>query len=318
MTETQFTRRAAMAAPFAAGAALAALALPAGAAAPMLGASAGGFRRFRIGAMEATTLHDGYITLGGPYPIFGEDQFPEDVAELAEANRLPADRMAISFTVTLLNTGAELILFDAGNGALRRPDAGKLLGALAAAGYAPEQIDVVVITHMHPDHIGGLMEAGAPAFPNARYVAGAREFDFFSQNAPENLAPLIESNVRPLAEKMSFVEPGAAVVSGVEAVGAFGHTPGHMAWHIESEGARLMITADAANHFVASLQRPDWHVRFDMDKAAAAATRRALFGMIAADRIPFVGYHMPGAALGYVEEIGEGFRYIPETYQLAL
>jgi glyoxylase-like metal-dependent hydrolase (beta-lactamase superfamily II) len=86
-------------------------------------------------------------------------------------------------------------------------------------------------------------------------------------------------------------------------------------FHIESEGQRLMLTADTANHFVASLQRPDWHVGFDADKEAAAATRRELFGMIAADRIPFIGYHMPFPAIGYVEEHGEGFRFVPVSYQ---
>jgi len=293
-------------------------AAPGFAAAPLQGPARTAYRRFRLGDFEVTTLLDGAVALDGPYPIFGEDQFAEDVAALAQANLLPADRMTISFTVTLVNTGAELILFDAGNGAGRRPDAGALSGALAQAGIAPEQIDVVVITHMHPVHIGGLMENGAPAFPNARYVTGAKEFDFFSKTPPERLAALIAANVAPLAEKMTFLEPGGAVAPGVEAVAAFGHTPGQLAYHVESAGRRLMITADAANHYVVSLQRPDWHVRFDMDKEGAAATRKALFGMIAADRIPFIGYHMPNPAVGYVEPLGAGFRFAPESYQLSL
>lgn len=122
----------------------------------------------------------------------------------------------------------------------------------------------------------------------------------------------------PLAEKMTFLEPGDAVISGIEAVAAYGHTPGHLAFHLESEGARMMLTADVANHYVASLQKPEWHVRYDMDKEAAAAARREVFGMVAADRIPFVGYHMPFPAVGYVEAIDGGFRFMPETYQLDL
>ncbi len=117
---------------------------------------------------------------------------------------------------------------------------------------------------------------------------------------------------------MTMISDGQDVVSGVTAVAAAGHTPGHTVYHVESEGRRLLIAADTANHYVASLQRPDWHVRFDMDKEAAAATRKKVFGMVAADGIAFTGYHMPSPAVGYVEPKGEGFRYVPATYQLNL
>ena len=99
---------------------------------------------------------------------------------------------------------------------------------------------------------------------------------------------------------------------------AFGHSPGHMGYVIESDGQRLVITADTANHFVWSLAHPDWEVKFDMDKVAAAASRRRVFGMLAADRVPFIGYHMPFPSLGFVEVLRDGFRYVPATYQMAL
>jgi glyoxylase-like metal-dependent hydrolase (beta-lactamase superfamily II) len=283
--------------------------------AAMMGPLTPAARRFPLGGFEVTTILDGAVSVPGPHPIFGEDQSAEIVAEAARQAMLPADNLQIGFTVTLVNTGSELILFDAGNGAGRRPNAGLLLERLAAAGYAPEQIDIVALTHFHGDHIGGLMENGAPAFPNARYVCGAAEFDHWT--AIDNATDLILSNIEPLAEQMTMIAPGDAVVSGVEAVDSSGHTPGHLCYHLENEGKRLLVFGDVANHYALSLQRPEWHVRFDMDKEKAVATRKRILDMLAVDRIPFIGYHMPTPGVGYVRAEGDAFRFIPETYQLA-
>lgn len=195
---------------------------------------------------------------------------------------------------------------------------------LQAAGYTLDQIDIVIITHCHPDHIGGLMENGAPLFPNARYIIGEVEYAFWS--APERLsgpteaaAKLTQANVVPLKERMIFAKDGHEAASGIRAVEAFGHTPGHLAWHIESGGERLPLGADFCNHFVLSLARPDWHVAFDADKQQAAQTRKRLLDMIATDKIPFTSYHMPFPAVGFVEKSADGaYRYVPATYQFTL
>ncbi|MFK7941728.1 MAG: MBL fold metallo-hydrolase [Paracoccaceae bacterium] len=293
--------------------------------APMQGLQRPHLYRFKLGAFEVTTILDGAIQLDGPHPIFGQNATAEEVQSLAEANFLPPTRMEIGFTQTVVNTGNQVILFDAGNGAGRRgKGAGLMRERLAAAGIAPEQVDIVALTHFHPDHIGGLMEDGAPAFPNARYVIPSAEYDFWSPKekaeaeATARVGKLTQSNVVPLAEKATMIAPGASVVSGIEAVDSKGHTPGHTCYHIESEGKRLMVLGDVCNHYVVSLQRPDWHVRFDMDKEGAVAARKNMLGLIAADRIPFVGYHMPYPATGYIEAMGDGFRYIPASYQLNL
>ena len=301
-------------------------AAPALAAAEKRGSTVPTHYRFQIGDFEVTTIRDGAVQIPGPHPIFGQDQSAEAVAELATANFLPAEKMEIGFTVTLVNTGSELILFDSGNGGDtgRRPSAGRLLERLAEAGVSADQIDKVVMTHFHGDHIGGLTEGGAPTFPNAEILVPAAEYNFWANEdllfdeKMQSRAQLVQDKVVPFAEGARMLKPGEAVVSGIETVAAHGHTPGHTCYHLESNGARLVLIGDACNHYVVSLQRPDWHVRFDMDKEAAAATRRSLLGMIAADRVPFVGYHMPFPSVGYLEAMDTGFRWVPETYQLRL
>jgi glyoxylase-like metal-dependent hydrolase (beta-lactamase superfamily II) len=288
----------------------AALPLPAFAKAEMQGAGFAPFNRFKLGAFEVTTLLAGTRAGDKPQETFGTNASPEDFAALSAANFIPADMTQNFFTPTVVNTGAELVLFDTGLAAEGT------LAALTAAGYTADQVDVVVLTHMHGDHIGGLMGADGttPTFANARYVTGGVEHNHWSGAANEGF----DKNVKPLNDKITFLDDGGAVASGISGMAAFGHSPGHMAYQVESNGQRLMITADTANHYVWSLQKPDWEVRFDADKAAAAAVRKQVFGMIAADKIPFIGYHMPFPGVGYVEAKDDGFRYVPASYQLML
>lgn len=279
---------------------------------------------FKLGTFAFTVIRDGKSTVDTPSGTFGTNQKPEDVDALLGANFLPTDKFINSYAPTLVDTGTDVILFDTGFGEGGRANGnGQLIAGMQAAGYKPEQVTLVVLTHMHGDHIGGLMEGGAPAFRNARYVAGQVEYDFWKDPArvgtpAENGHKGVLRNVVPLAEKMTFIKDGSTVVPGITAMEAFGHSPGHLVFHLESEGRRLMITGDTANHYVLSLQRPDWEVRFDFDKAQAAATRKKVFDMIASEKLPFVGYHMPFPAVGFVEKHGQGYRFVPETYQFEI
>lgn len=276
--------------------------------ADMQGMSVPLFNRFPLGDFEVTTLLAATRTVEGPDQIFGLNASPEDFAAVSAAAFLPTDRAQFFFTPTVVNTGSELVLFDTGT------DPAGITAALAAAGYTPDQIDTVVITHMHGDHIGGLMADAGATFANARYLTGAAEHNHWMGAENEGF----DAKVRPINDQITFLDDGGSVASGITAVSAFGHTPGHMAYMVESQGKGLALIADAANHYVWSLAYPDWEVKFDADKAAAAATRRKLLGMIAADRLPFIGYHMPFPATGFIEANGHGFRYIPASYQLMM
>ncbi|RMA43764.1 MBL fold metallo-hydrolase [Rhodophyticola porphyridii] len=274
--------------------------------APMLGAGLAPYRRIPLGAFEVTTLLVNTMVVPDPQSIFGMNVSATAFAEASTENFLSPDESRFFFTPTVVNTGAELVLFDTGQ------SAEGTTAALAAAGYTPEQIDIVVLTHMHGDHIGGMQTGGAPTFANARYVTGRVEYDAWAAAGDEGF----NTNVRPFADRMTFLDDGQDAASGITALAAFGHTPGHMTYRLESEGAGLLIFADLANHPVWSLARPDWEVRFDMDKAAAAASRRAVLGMLAAERLPAIGYHMPFPALGFVDTRDGGFQWVPEAGQL--
>ena len=304
MSNFRLTRRAALAG----AATLPFVAQTAKASAPMLGASAVTHQRIALGGFEVTTILAGSAVREEPHKIFGLNVDAEEFNAVSAAANIPTNAARFFFTPTLVNTGNELVLFDTG---LQGP---MTVAAIEAAGYTAEQVDVVVITHMHGDHIGGLLTDGAPTFRNARYMTGSVEFDHWSKAENERF----EGNVRPLAEQFAMLDDGGSVASGITAMDASGHTPGHMAYMIESEGKSLAICADFANHFVWSLAHPDWEVRFDMDKAAAAATRRRMLDMLATDGVPFVGYHMPFPAIGFVEKAGDGFSYVPHSYQLTL
>ncbi len=325
MTEKSTTRRDVL--QIAGGAAgLAALGsvVPGGAkaAAPMMGVLRPQIYRFKLGSFEIVQLLDGVRVGPGPHPTFGQDQPAEAVHALLQVNGLPPSSFDHHFVPTLVNTGRELVLFDTGNGKGRMATAGHLRDLIVTAGYTPEQVDVVVLTHGHPDHIGGLLLDGKPSYPNARVVFGEAEFAFWKkgevrEGRKQNLE-LFQKIAMPFAETAKFIKPDDEVVPGIRAVNAFGHSPGMLAFHLESNGQRLLIWGDVANHYVISIQQPEWATGFDDIKDMAIATRKRILDMVAVDRIAVAGFHMPFPSVGFVEKSANGYRWVPATYQFNL
>lgn len=280
--------------------------------------------RFVLGQFEVTTILDGAQRRPGISSLFGINQPPDAVYDQALAHKLPTAALESTYTPTLVNTGKELVLFDTGNGPARRSrGSGYLRDRLSLAGYKPEDVDVVAFTHMHPDHINGAWDGDDIVYPNARYVMGEQEYNAWSKGdaipgrRADNLV-LFNRLIPPLVDAMTFLKPGQDVVGGIRAVEAFGHSAGHLAYLVESDGKALLIWGDVANHYALSLQKPDWHVAMDDDRDMGVATRKRILDMVASDKLIAIGHHMPFPAVGYVDRVGAAYHWLPLTYQLRI
>ncbi|MEM9434668.1 MAG: MBL fold metallo-hydrolase [Pseudomonadota bacterium] len=264
-------------------------------------------RGFKLGEFAVTTLLSGTSPADDPKKIFGAAVPADEFAAVSAENFLTTDALQFYYTPTLVQTGSATILFDTGL------SAESLAGPLGEVGVSAADITHVIITHMHPDHISGMTDKdGAMAYPNATFLTGQVEFDVSSN--VEN--PVFDAKVRPFGDRFGFLKGGDPVASGVTAVEAFGHTPGHMNYRLESAGQQLLLVADLVGHYVWSFVNPEWTMLYDADKAQASATRRGVLDMLATDKIPMIGYHMPFPGAGFVETRGSGFRFVPVSYQM--
>ncbi|MGR3377404.1 MULTISPECIES: MBL fold metallo-hydrolase [Rhodobacterales] len=277
-------------------------------AAPAEGMALPTHRVFMLGEVKITDLLAGSRVVPDPHSIFGLNVDDETFQRVSAENFIPSDAARFFFNPVLIETGGNTVLVDTGT------DAGGITAALEAAGKSPGDITHVVLTHMHGDHIGGLMtESGEKTFANASHHAGRVEFDYWAGQQNEGF----ETKVRPLESELQFLAEGDEV-GPLTTMEAFGHTPGHLVFTAAGGESGLLLMGDLANHHVWSVGQPDWHVTFDVDKEMAVETRRRVLSMAAEKRMPVMGYHMPFPGLGYVTAEGEGFRWMPHTYQLMM
>lgn len=297
------------------------------AAVPKSGHQAPGFYRFMLGDYEITILHDGARTFAPP------DQFVTNVdndkaLQVAGEAFMPPGKITVPFNPTLINTGSKLILIDVGNGPSPDGAAGQLFPNLAAAGVKPDDIDTVVISHLHPDHINGLKTAsGGIAFPAAQIVAPEQEWAFWmsDENMAKATSPVDKNyfnNTRKILsdmkDRVGMYSWGKEVASGVTALETAGHTPGHTSFAIASGNARMLVQSDVTNIPAFFLQNPDWHVMYDHDPEQAQKTRHKFYDMAATEKMLVAGYHFPFPSAGHVEKAGNGYRLIPVSWSAVL
>ncbi|MEM8689163.1 MAG: MBL fold metallo-hydrolase [Pseudomonadota bacterium] len=289
-------------------------------------AQAPGYFRFMLGTFEITMLSDGLNRT--PFR-FSASNVPEDeLKAYLHALRQPTDARVSHLNVCLINTGETLVLVDCGSGDNFRETTGKLTESLEAAGYAPEDVDHIIITHGHPDHIWGIIDdfAEEPRFGNAQYSMSIGEWDYWTQKDLESRMPEgfrffatgAHRNLLPIAERTTRIKPGAEIMPGLQTLPSRGHTKDHMSVLATSRGESLLIVGDAITHPFISLEHPDWEPQMDMDKAEAVKTRKRLIDMAATDKLLVAAYHIPFPGVGHIVPNGSAHRWVPITWQWEL
>jgi glyoxylase-like metal-dependent hydrolase (beta-lactamase superfamily II) len=292
---------------------------------PPSSAGNAGHYRFRVGQINATVLSDGLI--GGPPRVYASDAPEAELQEVLRRAFLPADHMTLQLNTLLLEIDGRRILLEAGAGSTMGPNAGRIFDNLAAIGLNAGDIDTIVVSHTHPDHVGNLRTAeGGKAFPNAVVHAPRADWDFFVRNDPDlsympvpadfrdRFKAAIKRSVEPIAKDVELYEAGAEIVPGLTTIAASGHTPGMATFLVHSGSDQLLLTADLAYHPVVNIDQP-WRPGPDRDKDTALASRRRIFDMAATDRLLVLGFHYPFPGLGRMLKTDAGYAWVPANWQ---
>jgi glyoxylase-like metal-dependent hydrolase (beta-lactamase superfamily II) len=297
----------------------------AGAAVQPSGTQAPGFYRYKVGSFECTSINDGARSFPMP-DTFVKNVPKEEALAAAEAAYMPKGMVTVPFNPQLINTGSKLILIDCGNGIANfepsKGAVGRTLQNLASAGVDPKSIDVVLMSHLHPDHTNGIRALdGSMAFPNAEIMVPAKDWEFWmsEENAAKaesnQMMKNYFANVRKIyagiESKVTRYDWGKEVVSGITSIAAPGHTPGHTAFAVASGDSKVLIQSDVTNIPEFFLRNPDWHVAYDVDPATAQATRHQFYDMAAAEKALVVGFHFTFPSIGHVEKDGAKYRLVP-------
>ncbi len=298
------------------------------AAAPLADKQAPSFYRYKVGDVQVTVVSDGVNT----FPLadsFVPNAKKDDVAAALEKAYMPKDKVSIQFGPLVINTGGKLVVLDTGNGpaafASSKGNVGQFAGNMAAAGFDPKSVDMVVISHFHGDHVNGLLTAdGTPAFPNAEVLVPSVEWKFWmddgemSNASGDRMKGLFKNNRNifeaALKKKVTLYEWGKEVAPGLLTVESAGHTPGHTSYVLSSGSGKVFVQSDVTNIPYLFAANPGWHAFFDQDGDMAEKARRRVYDMVVAEKLLLQGFHFPFPGLGNVEKDGSGYRVIPAPW----
>ncbi len=282
-----------------------------------------GWYRMQLGAIEVTALYDGYLDIDS---AILKDAKPADLERLLARSFQKSPNMT-SINGYLINTGGRLVLIDAGAAGLFGPTLGRLLDNLKASGYTPEQVDAVLITHLHGDHIGGVALDGRMAFPNATLHVDRREADHWLSQAnldaaPKDAKPYFEgaqASAAPYvkAGRWKTFDGDAELAPGIRAFSygrTPGHTPGHVGYRVESDGRRLLVWGDVVHSAAVQFAHPDVTMGFDLDGKQARATRKRLFEQAAREGWLIGAAHISFPGLGHIRKDGAAYTWVPVEY----
>lgn len=291
------------------------------AAAPQVGTQAPGYYRMALGAFEVTALYDGAIDLDVKQLLTNVK--PAKVNQLMKQS-FARNPLRTSVNGYLVNTGSQLVLVDTGAAGLFGPTLGKLVDNLKAAGYQPEQVDAVLITHLHPDHVGGVMANGQRAFPKATLHVDQRDAAYWLDEAQMAKAPKESQGffqgamaaVKPYADAgaLKTFDGNTELVPGIRALRAYGHTPGHSVYAIESQGQKLLLWGDLMHVSAVQFAQPSVTIQFDTDSRAAMGQRRNAYADAAQGGYLVAAAHLPFPGIGRLRTEGGGYRFVPVDY----